>query len=273
MANFIYQGKTIHYEVHGIGKPMLILNGIMMSTKSWEPFMATLSHQNQVIRLDFIDQGQSDKWTNGAYTQQIQVEIIHQLLNEINLDKISIVGISYGGEVALLFAGAYPKMVDRLVLFNTTSYTSPWLSEIGKQWNSIGKTRDGATYYRATIPVIYSPSFYEQRLDWMKKRETLLLPIFSNPVFLDAMERLTISAESFDARRILNQIDAPTLIVAADEDYLTPMANQKALFSQIKHAEMVILPGVGHASMYEKPLMFVTLVIGFINSLETTYNI
>lgn len=273
MSNLNYKGRTIFYDVQGEGKPILILNGIMMSTKSWEPFVKSFTANNQFIRLDFIDQGQSDKLENSAYTQDIQVDIIEALLKELKIHKINIVGISYGGEVGTMFAIKFPYLVDRLVLFNTTPYTSPWLAEIGHQWNAIGKTRDGSTYYKATIPVIYSPNYYEARLDWMKKREAYLLPIFSNPVFLDAMERLTNSAESYDVRKDLDKITAPTLIVAADEDYLTPIANQKELHKQIKNSEMVILPGVGHASMYERPLIFVTLVLGFINALETEYKI
>ncbi|HAX03251.1 MAG: alpha/beta hydrolase [Tenericutes bacterium GWC2_34_14] len=273
MAYLDFKGRNIYYDVQGEGKPILILNGIMMSTKSWEPFVKTLSKDNQLIRLDFIDQGQSDKLENSFYTQSIQVDIIEVLLKELNLSKVNLVGISYGGEVAILFATKHPHMVDRLVLFNTTPYTSPWLQEIGHQWNAIGRTRDGKTYYQATIPVIYSPSYFESSLDWMKKREQILIPIFSNPVFLDAMERLTNSAESFDARKDLDKITSPTLIVAADEDYLTPIANQRQLHQMIKGSEMVILPGVGHASMYERPLLFVTLVLGFINALEATYQI
>jgi 3-oxoadipate enol-lactonase len=272
MALFQYQNKNIHYQVDGKGKPILMLNGIMMSTKSWDPFILSLSNQNMLIRLDFLDQGQSDE-LSGIYTQDIQVEVIRTLLYELKLDKVNLVGISYGGEIAILFAIKYPMCVDRLVLFNTTPYTSPWLQEIGHQWNSIGRSRDAKTYYQATIPVIYSPSYYEKRLDWMKKREAFLLPIFGNPVFLDRMERLTNSAEHYDARLGLSSITAPTLIVAADEDYLTPLANQKDLHQHIINSELVILPGVGHASMYERPMLFTSLVIGFINVKQTVYQI
>jgi len=272
MSSFKYQDKNVFYQIDGEGKPILILNGIMMSTKSWEPFVESLSHQNMLIRLDFLDQGQSDQ-LQGNYTQDIQVEVIKALLNELKLDKINLVGISYGGEIAILFAIKYPKCVDRLVLFNTTPYTSPWLAEIGHQWNSIGRTRDAKTYYQATIPVIYSPSYYEKRLDWMKKREAFLLPIFSNPVFLDRMERLTNSAEHYDARSGLKEITAPTLIIAADEDYLTPLANQKDLHQNIMNSELIILPGVGHASMYERPMLFTSLVLGFMNVKQSIYQI
>lgn len=273
MSMLNVQGRQIYYDVQGSGKPILILNGIMMSTKSWEPFVSSFIENNTLIRLDFLDQGQSERLPGVSYTQDIQVEVIEALVAELKLDKLSIVGISYGGEIAIQFAIKHADKVDRLVLFNTTPYTSPWLKEIGHQWNQIGKTRDGSTYYKATIPVIYSPSFYEQKLDWMKKREQILLPIFSNPVFLDQMERLTNSAENFDVRDHLNQIIAPTLIVAADEDYLTPISNQKHLHEMIKGSELVILPGVGHASMYEKPMLFMTLVLGFINTKDTIFKI
>jgi pimeloyl-ACP methyl ester carboxylesterase len=273
MSILNFKGRNVYYDVQGEGKPILILNGIMMSTKSWEPFMESLSESNQIIRLDFIDQGQSDKLVSSVYTQDIQVQVIEALLKFLKLEKINVVGISYGGEVALAFAVKHPNLVDRMVLFNTTPYTSPWLAEIGYKWNSIGRTRNGQTYYQATIPAIYSPSFYEKRLDWMKKREQILLPVFSNPDFLDAMERLTNSAEHFDVRDALHVIDASTLIIAADEDYLTPIQNQKALHELMKNSELIILPGVGHASMYERPMLFTSLVLGFINTKQTIYNI
>jgi len=273
MAYLDFKGRSIYYDVQGSGNPILILNGIMMSTKSWEPFVKTLSHNNQLIRVDFMDQGQSDKLENSAYSQSMQVDILKYLLTSLNVSKVNVVGISYGGEVALQFAIKHSNIVNRLVLFNTTAYTSPWLAEIGYSWNAIGKTRNGQNYYQAAIPVIYSPSYYEQKLDWMKKREKTLIPVFSNPDFLDAMERLTNSAETYDVRDQLKDIEMPTLIIAADEDYLTPMANQRYLNEHIKDSQLVIIPGAGHASMYEKPLLFVTLILGFVNALETEFKI
>lgn len=270
MSILNFKNYQVHYEINGTGDAILILNGIMMSTKSWEPFVNSLSKHNQLIRVDFLDQGQSSRLT-GEYTQEIQVEVVLALLDHLKIEKINLVGISYGGEVSILFASMHPSRVKRLLLFNTAAYTSPWLAEIGHKWNSIGRLRDGKTYYQATIPVIYSPSFYEQKLEWMKKRETILNPVFSNPVFLDAMERLTNSAEKYDARNIIKNIKAKTLIVAADEDYLTPMPNQKELHQIIANSELIIIPGVGHASMYEVPMLFASLVLGFVLTEDETY--
>jgi 3-oxoadipate enol-lactonase len=272
MSNFSYQGKQIFYAVDGtVGKPLLILNGIMMSTRSWTAFVPSLCAANRFIRLDFFDQGQTDKLPGQTYTQELQVDLVKALLDHLGIAKINLVGISYGGEVALRVALKYPNLVDRLVLFNTSPYTSPWLKEIGRGWIAAGKTRDGLAYYQTAIPVIYSPHYYESRLDWMERRKITLIPVFSNPDFLDAMERLTISAESYDVRKELAFVKAKTLIVTAEEDYLTPIDNQKYLYEKIQGSEWIKIPVSGHASMYERPLLFTTLILGFVNVLDTDY--
>jgi len=273
MSRFLYEGKTVHYEVDGEGSPLLILNGIMMSTKSWQPFIPTLSERFQVVRVDFFDQGESEKLPGESYTQELQVGLLRALLDELKIAKIDIVGISYGGAVALLFSIMHPDRIRRLILFNSNAYTNPWIKDIGRGWIKSGKTRDGLHYYQTTIPVIYSPHFYEGRIEWMKNREKLLIPIFSDPGFLDQMERLTLSAETFDVRDKLSSVGAKTLIISAEEDYLTPIPNQEYLYERLPNAEWLKIPLAGHASMYEKPLLFTTIITGFFGVKDTEYKI
>ncbi|MFW5888994.1 MAG: alpha/beta fold hydrolase [Bacillota bacterium] len=265
MSIFKYENKEIFYQVDGKDElpKLMILNGIMMSTKSWEPFIDNLTNHFQVIRLDFLDQGRSTKLPNKTYTQDIQVELIKALLDKLAIKKFNLVGISYGGEVALSFACKYQDYLNRLALFNSSAYTNALLKDIGRSWIKAGKTRDGELYYKTTIPIIYSASYYENKLDWMKNREKQLIPVFSDPEFLDAMERLTLSAESFDVRKDLNKLDIETLIITAEEDFLTPKKEQEYLVKNIKNSHWVTIPGVGHASMYENPLLFMSLITGF----------
>jgi 3-oxoadipate enol-lactonase len=272
MAYFKYLDKNVYYDIIGEGKPILILNGIMMSTMSWEPFVKSFSTNNTLIRVDFLDQGQSDKMTE-QYTQSIQVDLIKELLDHINIKKVNIVGISYGGEVAISFSIKYQEYVERLMLFNTTANTSNWLSDIGQSWKAVAKTRDGNAYYKTTIPIIYSAGFYQEKIEWMRARELKLNTVFSNPVFLDAMDRLTTSAESYNELKHVSNIKVPTLIVAAEDDSLTPKQDQEKLHQLITTSELIHIPNCGHASMYEKPLLFVTLVLGFINAIETEFKI
>lgn len=275
MSIFEYQGKEIFYELNGeVTKPkLLILNGIMMSTKSWIPFMNTLTEHFQVLRMDFFDQGQSSKLVGESYTHERQIDMLKALVEYLQIQPINIVGISYGGNAALAFACKYPTLVKRLMLFNSAAYTTPWLKDIGDGWVKAGATRNGDLYYKVTIPTIYSAKYYEERLEWMKAREKTLHPVFSNPDFLDAMERLTRSAEPYDVRDQLDRLTMPVIVISAEDDTLTPIKDQEYLYHHIPGAKWIKLPDVGHASMYEKPYIFTSLITGFFLVKDTKYSI
>lgn len=270
---FTFEGKKVYYEIHGEGKPLLLLNGIMMSTKSWTPFIETLSYQNKLILVDFLDQGQSEKMPEGGYNHDIQVRLVVALLDELKIDKTVVCGISYGSQVALEFTCRHQDRVERTILFNTSAYTSPWLDDIGKAWNMAADTGNGAAYYYTAIPVIYSPMFYENRLDWMRNREKVLFPVFEDKSFIEAMKRLTVSSSDYDVRPILKNIKTPVLVVSSEEDYLLPMRDQKYIVDHVPTASYVKIPNSGHCSMFEQPAVFTSLIIGFANVKETNFKI
>lgn len=270
MAYFTFEGKQVYYEEYGQGKPLVVLNGIMMSCRSWTEFIEPFSEHNHLVLLDFLDQGRSDRMRE-PYEQAIQAEVVKGLLDHLGLKKVCIMGISYGGEVAQQFAVKYGEYVDRLILFNTTARTGPWLGDIGDGWNLAAGNPDA--YYLTTIPVIYSPAFYLEKNDWMNRRRQALRPVFSDPDFIQAMVRLTNSSRSYDVTDRLSTVTAPTLVVSCLQDYLTPLPEQELICSLIPNSQHVILPGSGHASMYEKPLLFAALVLGFCNCGRTEFAI
>jgi len=273
---FTYQEKDIYYEIDGIlgsnSDVIVILNGIMMSTKSWDAFVENFSKNHVLLRYDMFDQGQSAK-IEESYTQTIQVELLKSLLEHLGIGQANIVGISYGASIALQFAAKYPTMIKRMVVANVVAKTSPWLKDIGDGWNEVAKTGNGLAYYHITIPYIYSPQFYTLHNDWMEKRKELLVPLFSTRTFLDRMIRLTKSAETHDVIKDLPNIKTPTLIISSEEDYLTPPFEQKYLQEHLQNAELVSIPNCGHASMYEVPKTFTALVLGFFGQTKLDYQI
>jgi len=270
MAYFEFDKKTIYYEEYGQGSPILVLNGIMMSCLSWKEFIDPLQANNRLILMDFLDQGRSQRMEE-PYTQDIQVDVVRALLDHLSLERVNLAGISYGGEVALQFAVKYPERLDRLALFNTTSRTGPWLRDIGDAWNLAADDPDA--YYLTTIPVIYSPEFYTKHNDWLNRRRELLRTVFSNPDFISAMKRLVDSAAQYDISSEIHRITAPTLVVSCEQDYLTPMDAQRLIASLIPNSQRVILPSCGHASMYEQPVLFTSLVLGFFNNQKIRFQI
>jgi pimeloyl-ACP methyl ester carboxylesterase len=265
MAIFNYNDLSVYYQFDGIesNPKMVILNGIMMSTKSWEPFIESLTEQFHVLRFDMLDQGQSSKMI-ADYTQAIQVDLLYALLKYLGIGKIHVVGISYGGSVALQFASRHQAMIDKMIVLNAVAKTSDWLKDIGRGWNEVAKTKNGLAYYHITIPFIYSPDFYNKNISWMEARKKILVPIFSDETFLNAMIRLTNSAESHDVRASLSSINVETLVVSSDQDYLTPPHEQVYLKNHLANATLITFNGCGHASMYEQPALFIGAVKGFL---------
>ena len=268
MSIFKYEDKEIFYTVDGVissdKEIIIILNGIMMSTVSWEIFVEPFTKNNTLIRFDMFDQGQTSKLVED-YTQSIQVELLKSLLDFLEVKKVNIVGISYGASIALQFAAKYQDYINKLVIANVVAKTSPWLKAISDGWNEVSKSRNGLAYYNISIPYIYSPQFYTTNLNWMEERKKMLIPIFSNEVFLDAMVRLTKSAETHDVIESLKFIKTKTLIISSEEDYLTPVFEQVYIDKMLPNSNLVIIPECGHASMYEKPELFTSLILGFIN--------
>lgn len=262
-------GKKLYYEVHGEGKPLVLLNGIMMSTVSWKEFVAPLSASNRLILIDFLDQGQSDKMEE-AYSHDVQVNALSELLDNLCDEPFSLFGISYGGEIALQYALKHEQNIEKLLLFNTCMQTSYWLEEVGNAWNK--SAGDPEAYYLSTIPYIYSPIFFNKNREWMEKRKETLLEVFSHRPFIDSMIRLTDSSLNYDVSKEVRNLTVPTLIAGCEYDFVTPFYQQKKLNAALPKSELLYVPDSGHALMYEKPVLFTSLIKGFIacNKMEFT---
>lgn len=274
MAFFSHEGHQVYYEVHGEAeKTLIILNGIMMSAASWQPFIKLLKEHVRVVLVDFIDQGKSSK-THVPYDQSLQVGIVKALIDHVRCssDEMVLLGISYGGEIAMKVAVEAPEAVDALILANTTDYTDPQLKAVGDAWINAAKTYDGRVFFKATIPPIYSGGFYERQLEWLSSREKMFSELFK-PEWYEAFIRLVISAENHDERHRLSRIKVPTLVIGADQDQITPLRCQKRIAAAISNARFMVIPECGHASMYEKPHEFFAMVLGFIGTAKETFEI
>ena len=264
MATFLFEEREIYYEDHGAGKPLLVLNGIFMSCASWEKFIPAFSRQCRLLLLDFFDQGKTAK-READYTQSEQVALVDAFLKHMGLRSCSIIGISYGGEIAMQFASAYPEKVEKLILSNTAAYTSDWLRDIGHSWEYACNSHDGKQFFKTCIPIVYSPQFYTKHYAWASAREALFERVFT-PAIYDAFARLIRSAEAYDVRERLSAITAETLVISADHDYVTPLYQQREIVASIPNAAHAMIMDAGHAVMYEKPAEFISLVLGFVSN-------
>lgn len=260
---FEYQGHSIYYEHHGQGLPLLLLNGIMMTTASWAPFVDAFTKENKALLLvDLMDQGKSSACAQD-YTIADQADMVAALLAHLSLPAIPVLGTSYGGAVALSLAVHHPQCVSSLLLAATRAYTDPLFHGMCESW--LHACHSPQALYTATMPLFYGASFQEEQQEWLQSRRALLeRTAFADANFLARFSRLVRSIMQFDLRPRLADIACPTLVLAPEEDLVMMPWEQHRIAQGIKGARLLTLHQTGHVMFLERPCLFIPLVMGWV---------
>ncbi|MRX72429.1 2-succinyl-6-hydroxy-2,4-cyclohexadiene-1-carboxylate synthase [Bacillus lacus] len=106
-----------HIDIYGQGPPLLCLHGFTGAGENWRPFIDDWARFSRVITIDLIGHGRTDAPEDSRrYTMEEAVNDLRELLLKLNIERISILGYSMGGRLALAFAAAFPEMVEKLIL-------------------------------------------------------------------------------------------------------------------------------------------------------------
>ena len=261
MPTLIANGISIYYELHGPeDAPVLVLNNgiIMNAAASWAYQTPDFARRYRVLQYDCRGQGQSDH-PEGDYTMALHADDLAALLDALAIDAGHIAGISYGGEVAQAFALAYPERVRSLILMDTVSELGPELRATGETWRDAARRADPGAFYNALLPWNFSPEF-------IGDHAPLLADARRRYELLDyaAIVRLCDCFLEVDFTARLGEIAAPACIIVGELDLLKGPRYARILKEAIPHAELHILPGAGHASSWERPAEFNTVVLGFL---------
>jgi len=258
----LLKNKKINYEVHGSGKPLVLLNGIMMNTLSWAEHVKIFERYFMVITYDMRDQGMSYHESKN-YDISIHVDDLKELLDELNLEKVNLLGLSYGGMVAQLFTLKFPEIVDRLILSNTVDYVDNYLRVLGQLWIQAAKLYDGEKFFDIALPIIYSRNFYNNNFEWLLSRRGIFRD-YLDKEWYDGFIRLASSNNEFDVRDRIKDISAKTLLLAGDEDIITPLSMMKNMNKKIKNSSLKIFKGTGHGMFLEKISEYLDVCVEFI---------
>lgn len=265
MAEVIVNGIRLYYELHGDeDAPVLVLNNgiIMNAATSWAFQTRALSSVYRVLQYDCRGQGQSDHPAE-AYSMQQHADDLSALLEALGIAQAHIAGISYGGEVAQAFALAYPEKTLSLILADTVSEVGPELRLVIESWVNALRTGDALAFYHATVPWNFSTEF-------MEKNAALLEDAKGRYGLLDfpAVIRLCEAFFEVDFTDQLSKIACPSCIVVGSKDLLKGLAYARILQANLSQSELHILDGAGHASCWERPEEFNSVVLGFLAKME-----
>jgi pimeloyl-ACP methyl ester carboxylesterase len=111
-------GHRVRYLSGGSGPPVVLIHGITSSADTWAPAMSSLAREHTVIAPDLLGHGASAK-PRGDYSLGAYASGVRDLLAALGHDRVTIVGHSLGGGVAMQFAYQFPERTERLVLVSS----------------------------------------------------------------------------------------------------------------------------------------------------------
>jgi proline-specific peptidase len=266
-------GNRLYYEVIGEGPPVITLHGGpgLGDHRGHKQHVAeVLRKEFSVIVFDQRGNGQSEG--RGPFTHEQFAHDVDGLRRHLGLDKAIIMGVSYGGFIALEYAVRYPEHISALVPFDTAA--SGRFDEVAKENalkanlpgvdpDGLRRLFEGRTYsnedfkqlYGALLPlykVNYDPEEGRKRLDAITFRyET------HNACFSENLPKYNLVPE-------LGNIRVPTWVAVGRHDWITPVEASQEVARGIPDAELTIFENSGHGPHMEERDAFFTAFRAFV---------
>jgi pimeloyl-ACP methyl ester carboxylesterase len=249
----------IAYTQAGAGPGVALLHGYVGDGAStWQPQLDRLAEDFAVVAWDAPGAGGSsdppEGWGVAGYS-----DALAGFLDVLGWDAAHLVGLSFGGIVALDFAVRHPGLTRRLVL---VSAYAGWAGSLGAE-----AARDRLVQARR-LSELSPDQLVDALLPTMFRPDTppAVVRRFGDGIrsFHPAGFRAMAYASSGDLRQALSAVRAPTLVVCGAEDVRAPRRVAEGLHAGIDGSSLVVLPDAGHVCNLESPSAFDAAVAGFL---------
>jgi 3-oxoadipate enol-lactonase len=244
---------TLGYRLDGPdGAPALALFGSLGSTTNmWEPQLAAFTSRSRVVRFDHPGHGTSPVPDLPVTVADIAASAL-AVLDELEIGRVAVCGLSLGGMVAMWLGANVPERVGRLVLACTGAQLGT-----ADAWSERAELvrREGTAAVAAGIRERwFTPAFRDSPAAQACLDELLAIPA-------EGYARGCETVGAFDFRGELDRIGQPVLVLAAAEDPVTPPDVVDALVGGIPNAVLATIPHAAHLANVEQPDAFAAAVL------------
>lgn len=255
---FLQVGKLrIRHVDAGSGEPVILMHGLGGSIESWTNNIDGLAKSMRVIAIDLPGFGLSDK-PKMNYTIRFYRDFVVRFLKQLQLDQVSMVGSSLGGQVAAEVAISRPSLVKKLVLISPAGALPRAFKGTPALWRYVRVIN--AKSVQQVKQVLFA-------VDSKPVDDSYAQLVYEKMSMPDAKEAfLSALAGSAKAPRLnnrLNKIRAPTLLLWGKEDYMIPVKFVEP-FVKMKNCRIVMLENCGHRPHFERPELFNKIVAEFL---------
>jgi pimeloyl-ACP methyl ester carboxylesterase len=248
-------GLQLHYlDWGGQGTPLVMLHGFTGHAHTWDLTAAALRDQYRVLAVDQRGHGDSN-WASRYGSRPMVDDLLH-FLDALELDRVVLMGLSMGGNVAYLVAGSHPDRVERLIILDI----GPEISPVGLERisQSLGQpdvfaSEDEAVAQARAVNARPTDANLRHRVAYnLRPRPDGMLTFKWDKALRDgkAVREEPTPEERWRAWRAIN---CPVLLVrGADSDILSPETAQRMVEANA-NVTLAIVPDCGHSITLDRP--------------------
>lgn len=259
-------GRHTHFIDKGSGSPVLLVHGFFYDSFTWHNNIDALSTTFRVLVPDLWGFGYSTREPLD-YGYPLYAEQLLLLLDELDIEKVSIVGHSMGGGTAIYFSVHHPERVQKLLLVDAAGIPNP-LPLLGKLTNLplVGELMYGlrGNFMRRMA----------LKTNWIYDNDFITDSYFDNVTRFHKIEgtsevMLAILRKQFfhtlaEEVRALGELDIPTLIVWGEHDKAVPLARGREMHALLQGSRLEVFDDVGHCPHDETSARFNRLAVQFL---------
>lgn len=232
----------LYYERHGAGFPVLFLSGLGGQATYWRDQVPAFSKSFEVVLHDHRGVGQSDH-SRISYTVERMAEDVIRLMDALALPKAHVVGHSTGGAIAQILAVEHPERLSSMVIAASWTKADAYFRRLFALRKEILGRLGAASYLQASTLFLYPAFWISRNNEKLRQLEAQSLAVFPPPEIV--MSRID-AILAFDRTADLRQVRTPALVVAAQDDVITPAYFSEELARLIPGAEVKFFPQGGH---------------------------
>jgi 3-oxoadipate enol-lactonase len=244
------------------GPVFVLLHGLMLDRSAWSEQREALARLGTVVAFDGPGHGESDP--PPPFGLDDHAEAMADALDELGLERVVLVGHSWGAIAAMRFALRHPHRAQALVVVGASAEPEPLFKRIEYELYVLLIRLAGIPRWfvrRRLGGIIYGRHARRERPGLV---EALHRTLRAHPRagFLEAALAVIRRPAMAD---LLPRIVAPTLVVCGREDRTMLPARTLEIAQALPNASLAILEGCGHAPQLERPDLFEPLVLGFVH--------
>jgi pimeloyl-ACP methyl ester carboxylesterase len=250
----------LYYELIGSGEPLLLIPGLGATCRCWDAVTPELAASFNLILMDNRGIGRSRPKRHARSLRDYAADVV-ELLDELQLDRVNVLGLSLGGLIAQRLAVEHPSRVDRLVLMSCPDGFSPYLRQMANLLGQALRKFNRENFSRTVELLGTSPEYMDAHIDEVEAR---VRDKCAAPVSRGALGRQLRCLASSEIPAERYHITAPTLVVAGERDALIPSCYAKRMAGKIPGSQYLVVPCAGHNPLTECPDVVVPPVVRFL---------